>query len=117
MADFTTRRFADAYDPVVSYVNLLTASEPGGNTREGPLPLALDSDREAIEVGLFSSLPGAVHACAGSGTPPVLDEMWVSDALLDEVERGTRTLNSSHQPRRWLRRQRKSVLEDADADA
>ena len=36
MADFTTQRFADAYDPAVSYINLLTASEPRGNTREGP---------------------------------------------------------------------------------
>src|SRR4029078_11382191 len=56
MADFTTRRFADAYDPAVSYINLLTASEPAGNTREGPLPLTLDTDCEAVEVGLCSSL-------------------------------------------------------------
>ena len=66
MADFTTRRFADSYDPAVSYVNLLTASEPGGNTREGPMPLALDSDREAIEVALFSSLAGTARASAAS---------------------------------------------------
>jgi hypothetical protein len=58
MADFTTQRFADAYDPAVSYINLLTASEPGGNTREGPLPLVLNSDEEAMEVALFSSLAG-----------------------------------------------------------
>ena len=31
MADFTTKRFAEAFDPMVTYVNLLTASEPGGN--------------------------------------------------------------------------------------
>jgi Lactate racemase N-terminal domain len=58
MADFTTRRFVESFDPAVSYINLLTASEPGGNTREGPLPLALDSDQEAAEVALFSSLAG-----------------------------------------------------------
>jgi hypothetical protein len=85
MADFTTRRFADAYDPSVSYVNLLTASEPGGNTREGPLPIALDSDREAMEVGLFSSLAGeAARVCRITNTAR-LDELWVSGALLEEV--------------------------------
>ena len=63
MADFTTHRFADAYDPAISYINLLTASEPGGNTREGPLPLALTRDQEAIEVALFSSLAGTRNAC------------------------------------------------------
>jgi len=57
LADFTTWRFVADYDPAVSYVNILTASEPGGNTREGPMPLALASDLEAIEVALFSSLP------------------------------------------------------------
>jgi hypothetical protein len=86
MADFTTRRFVDSYDPAVSYVNLLTASEPGGNTREGPLPLALDSDREAIEVGLFSSLAGAAPRICRIKNTALLDEMWASEALLDEVK-------------------------------
>ena len=86
MADFTTRRFADAYDPAVSYINLLTASEPGGNTREGPLPLALDSDREAIEVGLFSSLAGAAPRVCRIKNTALLDEIWVSEALLEEVK-------------------------------
>jgi len=90
MADFTTRRFAEAYDPAVSYVNLLTASEPGGNTREGPLPLVLDSDREAVEVGLFSALPGAVPRVCRIKNTAGLDEMWVSDGLLDEVRRNAR---------------------------
>src|SRR5947209_11631795 len=86
MADFTTRRFVDSYDPAVSYVNLLTASEPGGNTREGPLPLALDSDREAVEVGLFSSLAGAAPRVCRIKNTALLDELWVSTALLDEVK-------------------------------
>jgi hypothetical protein len=87
MADFTTRRFAESYDPVVSYINLLTASEPDGNTREGPLPLALSSDQEAIEVALFSSLAGpAARVCRIKSTAR-LDEMWVSPQLLEDVER------------------------------
>ena len=86
MADFTTRRFVDSYDPVVSYVNLLTASEPGGNTREGPMPLALDSDREAVEVGLFSSLPGAAPRVCRIQNTARLDEVWASEALLEEIK-------------------------------
>ncbi len=90
MADFTTRRFAEAYDPAVSYVNLLTASEPGGNTREGPIPLVLESDREAVEVGLFSSLPGAAPRVCRIQNTGRLDEIWVSDTLLDEVRQNPR---------------------------
>ena len=85
MADFTTRRFAEAYDPAVSYINLLTASEPGGNTREGPLPLVLDSDREAAEVALFSSLAGAKPRVCRIKNTALLDEVWASEALQDEV--------------------------------
>lgn len=85
MADFTTRRFLDAWDPAVSYINLLTAMEPGSNTREGPIPLALPSDRDAIEVALYSALPAsAPRVCRISNTAR-LDEMWVSESLLDRV--------------------------------
>jgi len=86
MADFTTRRFAEAYDPAVSYINLLTASEPGGNTREGPMPLALDNDREACEVGLFSSLAdGNPRICRIRNTAH-LDEVWASEAMWEELK-------------------------------
>jgi hypothetical protein len=85
MADFTTRRFVDSYDPAVSYINLLTASEPGGNTREGPLPLALESDRQAIEVGLFSSLAGPAPRICRIKSTARLDDLWVSEALLPDV--------------------------------
>src|SRR4029079_6394259 len=87
MADFTTHRFVDAYDPVVSYINLLTASEPGGNTRECPVPLALPNDQEAIEVALFSSLAGSAERVCRIKNTAMLDEMWVSSPLLPEVER------------------------------
>lgn len=86
MADFTTRRFVESYDPAVSYINLLTASEPGGNTREGPVPLALDSDREAMEVGLFSSIAGSSPRICRIKNTAVLDEFWASEALLDEIK-------------------------------
>ncbi|MGE0130583.1 MAG: DUF362 domain-containing protein [Blastocatellales bacterium] len=86
LADFTTRRFVDAYDPAVSYVNILTASEPGGTTREGPMPLALASDREAIEVALFSSLAGDAPRLCRIRNTAALGEFWVSEAMMDEVK-------------------------------
>src|SRR5581483_7830729 len=97
MADFTTRRFVDSYDPAVSYVNLLTASEPDGNTREGPLPLALDSDREAVEVGLFSSLAGPAPRVCRIKNTALLDEVWASEALLEKVK-GNRNLEILQTP-------------------
>ena len=86
LADFTTQRFLDEYDPRVTYVNLLTATEPNAmNTKEGPLPLALGSDRDAIEVALFSSLASERPRVCRIKSTAMLDEMWVSEALLDEV--------------------------------
>jgi Domain of unknown function (DUF362) len=88
LADFTTRRFMDAYDPAVTYINLLTAAEPDSTTREGPLPLALDSDREALEVALYSALPKSVPRICRIRDTAILDEMWVSDPLLKELGGG-----------------------------
>lgn len=91
LADFTTDRFVNEYDPHVTYVNLLTATEPGViNTREGPPPLALTSDKDAIEVGLFSSLaPQRPRVCRIRNTAS-LDEMWLSASLLNEAERSSK---------------------------
>jgi hypothetical protein len=85
LADFTTQRFMDAYDPAATYVNLLTATEPGGTTREGPMPLALPSDREAIEVGLYSALAGGLPRVCRIRSTARLDQMWISQALIDEA--------------------------------
>jgi hypothetical protein len=86
LADFITQRFLDAHDPEVTYVNLLTASEPGGNSQEGLLPLALPSDQEAIEVALYASLAGpAPRVCRIKNTEE-LDRFWVSEGLMDEVK-------------------------------
>jgi hypothetical protein len=87
MADFITERLMRACDPAVTYINLLTATEPGGATREGPLPLALHSDREAAEVGLYSSLAGEAPRLCRIRSTAELDRFWVSEAMLDEVRR------------------------------
>ena len=86
MADFTTRRFAESYDAEVTYVNLLTATEPGGNTREGRLPIALESDRAAMEVALFSSLAGPAPRVCWIRNTARLDTLWASEALLEEID-------------------------------
>ena len=91
LADFTTQRFMDEYDAGVTYVNLLTATEPDAmNTREGPLPLALTSDREAIEVALFSALASERPRVCRIKNTAMLDQMWVSEALLDEVQQNSK---------------------------
>jgi len=86
LSDFVTQRFADAYDPAVTYVNLLTASEPGGNSQEGLLPLALPSDREAIEVALYAAIAGADPRVCRIKNTEELGEFWVSEGLLEEVQ-------------------------------
>jgi hypothetical protein len=87
LADLTTRRFADEFDWYSTYVNLFTATEPRVmNTREGQLPLALDSDQEAIEAGLFSSLAFERPRICRIKSTAELDEFRVSESLRDEVE-------------------------------
>jgi hypothetical protein len=88
LADFTTQRFVNEFDWETTYVNLFTATEPGAmNPREGQLPLALRSDRDAIEVGLFSSLASAdrPRVCRIRNTSR-LDEFWASPVLLSEID-------------------------------
>jgi len=88
LADFTTERFLKEYDAKATYVNLVTATEPDSmNTREGPLPLAFPSDRDAIGVALYSALgPRNPRVCRIKSTA-ALEEFLVSEALLDEVKR------------------------------
>lgn len=90
LADFTTERFMREYDPDVTYVNLLTATEPDAmNTREGPLPLVLPSDREAIGVALYSALASPRPRVCRIRSTALLEEIWVSEALVEEVEQNS----------------------------
>jgi Domain of unknown function (DUF362) len=90
LADFTTQRFMKTYDPRITYVNLLTATEPGSTAREGPLPLPLESDREAIEVGLYSSLAGDRPRLCRIQNTSLLEHLWISEALIDEARQNPR---------------------------
>lgn len=85
-ADFTTQRFAQEFSPAATYINVVTASEPGGmNTREGPLPLALPTDRDAIEVALASAVAEAPPRVCRIESTSHLEEFWISEALREEV--------------------------------
>jgi hypothetical protein len=93
LADTTTQRLASAYDAAATWVNVLTASEPGAmNTREGKLPFAAESDREAIETALYSALPSARPRVCRIQNTAKLDRFWCSEALLGEV-RAQRSLS------------------------
>jgi len=86
LADFTTQRFVRDFNPAHTFVNLLTATEPDVvNPREATLPLALQSDREAIEVALYSSLAKQQPRLCRIKSTARLDEFWVSEALLGET--------------------------------
>lgn len=86
LADYTTCRLMDSYDAGATYINLLTATEPDSmNTREGPLPLALPSDRDALEVALYSALPDDEPRVCRIKSTAELDEFWASEALLPEL--------------------------------
>ena len=99
MADFTTERCVRDIDPEVTCMNLLTATEPGGNTREGAIPIAYPSDRDTLEVGLFSSLAGPEPRVCRIRNTASLSRLWVSEALLSEVRANTRlTIESPPAP-------------------
>ena len=86
LADLTTQRFADEFDWQTTYINLFTSTEPGVmNTREGQMPLALASDKEAIEAALFSSLASNEPRVCRIKSTAELDEFWVSEALANEI--------------------------------
>jgi len=86
IADFTTERFLRAFDPQCTYINLLTAQEPTGGAREASVPLALPSDQTAVEVALYASLAGQKPRVCRIKNTAALEEIWVSEALFDEVD-------------------------------
>lgn len=85
LADFTTKRFRQTFDPEPTYINLLTATEPNvRNTIEASLPIILPSDREAIEAALYSTMASNPRVCRIKNTAN-LYELSVSESMLDEV--------------------------------
>ncbi|MDP9382027.1 MAG: hypothetical protein M3Q29_18165 [Chloroflexota bacterium] len=84
-ADFTTRRLVEKIDHRATTINMLTAASRDGRLIEAAVPIALESDREAIEVALRAAVPEAPPRVCWIRSTDDLGEMWVSEALLPEV--------------------------------
>jgi hypothetical protein len=80
-ADFTTRRVVEQIDYEKTYLNVLTENFPDA----AKVPIALPSDRDAIEVALRSASPQAVPRIAHVQDTLHLEEMEVSEGLTPEV--------------------------------
>src|SRR5205823_4647610 len=86
IADFTTRRLYDKLDLPKMYLNGLTS----GALAAIKVPIVMDTDRQAMEVALHSVGHAADARVAIVRSTLELDELWVSEALLDEVTQNTR---------------------------
>jgi Domain of unknown function (DUF362) len=81
IADFTTRRLFEKLDLQKMYMNGLTANALAAIK----IPIVLDSDQQAMQVALHSVGRGADARVAVVRSTLELDELWVSEALADEV--------------------------------
>ena len=81
IADFTTRRLYDKLDLGRMYLNGLTS----GALEAIKIPIVLDSDRDAMQVGLHTVGHSRDARVAVIRSTLELDELWVSEALSDEV--------------------------------
>jgi hypothetical protein len=81
IADFTTRRLYDKLDLPRMYMNGLT----GNALAAIKIPIVLETDRQAMEVALHSVGHAADARIAIVRSTADLHELWVSEALRDEV--------------------------------
>jgi Lactate racemase N-terminal domain len=81
-ADFTTRRLVDAIDYGAMYMNCLTANAPD----VARIPMTMATDREAIEAAAKTSGATGPLRLARVHSTLRLEELYVSEALLPEVE-------------------------------
>jgi hypothetical protein len=86
IADFTTRRLFDQLDLPKMYLNGLTS----GALEALKIPIVLDSDQQALQVALHAVGHGADARVAIIRNTLDLDELMVSEALLDEARRDQR---------------------------
>ncbi|MDQ6673053.1 MAG: hypothetical protein M3069_20320, partial [Chloroflexota bacterium] len=86
IADFTTRQLYDKLDLAKMYTNGLTA----GALAALKIPIVLDSDRQAMQVGLHSVGHGPDARVAVVRSTLDLETVWVSEALRDELAANSR---------------------------
>ncbi|HEX2514247.1 MAG TPA: lactate racemase domain-containing protein [Chloroflexota bacterium] len=81
-ADFTTRRLVDSIDYGAMYMNCLTANAPD----VARIPMTMATDREALEAAAKTSGAAGPLRIVRVHSTLRLEEMYVSQALLPEVE-------------------------------
>ena len=81
-ADFTTRRLVDLIDYGAMYMNCLTANAPD----VARIPMTMATDREALEAAAKTSGAAGPLRIVRVHSTLRLEEMYVSEALLPEVE-------------------------------
>jgi hypothetical protein len=81
IADFTTRRLYDKLDLAKMYLNGITSNALAAIK----IPIVLDDERTAMEVALHSVGHAADARIAVVRSTADLEELWVSEALADEV--------------------------------
>jgi Domain of unknown function (DUF362) len=86
IADFTTRRLFDKLDLPKMYLNGLTSSA----LEAIKIPIVLESDRQALQVALHAVGHGADARVAVVRSTLELDELWVSEALGEDVDANPR---------------------------
>lgn len=80
-ADFITRRLLDNIDYQAMHMNAMTANAPD----VARVPIALPSDREAIAAAINTSVAQGPLRLARVHSTLRLEELYVSEALLEEV--------------------------------
>lgn len=96
MADLTTRRVADKFDPTSTYANVLTASSPA----RAAMPIVVETDREAIRLALDYMIgPVAPRAARVIRIRDTLNlaTMEVSEPVLEAI-RGRETIRVLRPP-------------------
>ncbi len=86
IADFTTRRLYEKLDLQKMYMNGLTANALAAIK----IPIVLDDDRQLMQVAMHSVGRGPDARVAIIRSTLDLEELWVSESLLPEVEANTR---------------------------
>jgi hypothetical protein len=114
IADFTTRRLYDKLDLYKTYMNGLTANALAAIK----VPIVLESDRQALGVALHSVSLSEPSRVAIVRNTLELAELWVSEALIAEVERNPRlTVVGGLDTLAFDQQQRLSVVDQPHAPA
>jgi hypothetical protein len=84
IGDFLLKRVTEKFDPVKTYMNLITAKSPAG----GKLGLGCDNDRQAMYLAIASCLNLTTeHAkIVRIESSKNVQEMWVSEPMLAQLE-------------------------------